>query len=314
MRVGGAFVIVGLLMAGTSTASAESYPAVPGSLGAIPDSPSAICGATPGGAREVIFEVSGLTVAPTDVQVSFTLAPAHQYLGDLFVELISPIGERHTILGRTGAITADGCGDSSNMAGPYTFSDLATGSWWQAAAAAGQADAVPGGAYRSTSTGGAGATDPMPPTSITAAFPGTANRTGEWMLRFIDWGAPNAASVSAATLDISTTPRTVPAPPAPPPGRPGRPPVAPDHDRPQTKIKKRPANRTDKRKVTFRFSSDERGASFACSVNGSRFKRCRSPKTVRARRGKNTFRVRARDLAGNVDRTPARDTWRWTGG
>jgi hypothetical protein len=35
---------------------------------------------------------------------------------------------------------------------------------------------------------------------------------------------------------------------------------------------------------------------------------------VIADKGKNTFRVRAKDLAGNVDRTPAKDSWRVAGG
>jgi hypothetical protein len=302
------------VLSGGGNASAASYPANPESLGPIADSPSALCGAVAGPARDVTFDVSGLTVAPTNVQIAFTLAPPHQFLGDLVVELLSPIGERHTLLGRTGAVTAMHCGDGSNLAGPYTFSDLATGGWWQAAAATGDADPVPSGSYRSTNSGGAGATDPMAPTSITASFAGTANRTGQWTLRFTDVGAPNVASVSAATLDISTTPvLPSPTPPVLPP-RPGRPPVAPDKDPPQTKIKKRPANKTDKQKAKFKFSSDERDSSFQCSLNGSKFKRCRSPKTVTADKGKNTFRVRARDLAGNLDRTPARDSWRMTEG
>jgi hypothetical protein len=307
-----------VLVGGSGTASAATYPANPGSLGPILDSPSAVCGAEAGEPRDVTFDVSGLTVAPTNVEVSFTLAPAHQYLGDLVVQLFSPIGEKQTILGRTGAVTADHCGDSSNLAGPYTFSDLATapplGGWWQAAAAAGQADAVQSGTYRSTGSGGAGATDPMPATSITAAFAGAANRTGVWTLRFTDVGAPATASVTAATLDISTTPVVPPVlPPVLPPRPPTTPPrVRPDNDPPQTKINKRPDDKTDALKAKFKFSSDERHSTFQCSLNGSKFKRCRSPITVTADKGKNTFRVRAKDLAGNLDRTPAKDSWRMT--
>jgi hypothetical protein len=315
----GVVLLLGLV-GGAGSASAATYPANPGSLGYIDDSPGVVCGAVAGSPRDVTFNVSGLTVAPTNVQVTFTMEPVDQTLGEVAVELLSPIGERHTILGRTGAVTGDPCGDSSYLFGPYTFSDLATapphGGWWQAAAATGATDLVPSGTYRSTNSGGDGATAPMPPTSITAAFAGAANRNGEWRLRFTDLVSGGTAPVTAATLDISTTPVLPPpvVPPVLPPKPPTRPPVRPDNNPPQTKIKMRPDNKTDKAKAKFRFSSDERDSTFQCSLNGSKFKRCRSPKTVTAKRGKNTFRVRARDIAGNLDRTPAVDSWRVTGG
>jgi hypothetical protein len=153
----------------------------------------------------------------------------------------------------------------------------------------------------------------MPPTSITPSFAGTANRVGEWTLRFTNVSS-GFATVAAATLDISTTPVLPPVtPPVFPPKTPTTPPrVAPDTDPPQTKIKKRPDDKTDAVKAKFKFTSDERDSIFQCSLNGSKFKRCRSPKTVTADKGKNTFRVRAKDLAGNLDRTPAKDSWRMT--
>jgi hypothetical protein len=319
----GLFLLLGavVLVGGVGSASAATYPANPGSLGPIPGSGGA-CGGSAGGPRNVTFNVSGLTVAPTNVQVTVTLESADATVGDLVVELLSPIGERHTIWGRTGAVTGESCGDESIPLGPYTFSDLATapphGGWWQAAAATGPFEAVPSGTYRSTNSGGEGAAAPMPPTSITASFAGTANRNGEWTLRFTNVSSV-FATVAAATLDISTTtvlPPVLPpvTPPVLPPSTPSRPPVAPDTDPPQTKIKKRPENKTSVVKAKFRFSSDERHSIFQCSLNGSRFKHCRSPKTVTAVKGKNTFRVRAKDLAGNVDRTPATDSWRMTKG
>jgi hypothetical protein len=310
-----------VLAGGVASASAATYPANPETLGEIPGG-GGVCGGGGGAPRDVTFNVSGLTVAPTNVQVTFTLESADATVGDLVVELLSPTGDRHTILGRTGAVTGEPCGDNSILLGPYTFSDLATpphGGWWQAAAATGSFEVVPSGTYRSTNSGGEGATAPMPPTSITPSFAGTANRNGEWTLRFTNVSSSGYAAVAAATLEISTTPVLPPVvppvtPPAFPPKPPSRPPVRPDTDRPQTKIKKRPDNETDKARAKFRFSSDERDSTFQCSLNGSKFKRCRSPKTVTADEGKNTFRVRAKDLAGNVDRTPAKDSWRMTGG
>jgi hypothetical protein len=310
----GAVVLVG----GAGNALAATYPANPGSLGPIPGSGGG-CGGAAGVPRDVTFNVSGLTVAPTNVQVTFTLDSADATVGHLVAELLSPIGERHTILGRTGAVAGEPCGDSSILFGPYTFSDLATapphGGWWQAAAATGDFAEIPSGTYRSTNSGGEGATAPMPPTSITPSFAGTANRIGEWTLRFTNVSSSGFAAIAGATLDISTTPVLPPVtPPVFPPKTPTTPPrVAPDTDPPQTKIKKRPDNKTDAVKAKFRFSSDEPDSIFQCSLNGSKFKRCRSPKRVTADKGKNTFRVRARDLAGNLDRTPAKDSWRMTG-
>jgi hypothetical protein len=307
-----------LLGVGAGSASAATYPANPGSLGYMDDSPGVVCGAVAGDPRDVTFNVSGLTGVPTNVQVTFTLEPEDQSLGQVLVELLSPIGERHTILGRTGAVTGDPCGDTSYLAGPYTFSDLATapphGGWWQAAAATGETALVPSGTYRSTNSGGEGATAPMPPTSITASFAGAANRNGEWRLRFTDLVSGGTAPVTGASLDISTRPVLPPVtPPVFPPKPPSRRRVAPDENPPQTRIKQRPDNRTDSARARFRFSSDEPDSTFQCSLNGSKFKRCRSPKVVTADRGKNTFRVRAKDIAGNLDRTPAKDSWRMTG-
>jgi hypothetical protein len=60
-----------------------------------------------------------------------------------------------------------------------------------------------------------------------------------------------------------------------------------------------------KRKATFRFASGEQGSSFACKLDRKSYKRCTSPKTYKKLApGKHVFRVRARDRAGNVDRTP----------
>jgi hypothetical protein len=80
---------------------------------------------------------------------------------------------------------------------------------------------------------------------------------------------------------------------------------------PRTRIQARPARVGASSVATFRFSSDEARSSFGCRLDGGPWKPCRSPKTYRrVRPGAHTFRVRARDRAGNVDATPARYTWR----
>ena len=60
-----------------------------------------------------------------------------------------------------------------------------------------------------------------------------------------------------------------------------------------------------KRKATFRFGSGEAGSRFLCKLDKKRYRPCTSPKTYKKlKRGKHVFRVKARDRAGNVDRTP----------
>jgi hypothetical protein len=61
--------------------------------------------------------------------------------------------------------------------------------------------------------------------------------------------------------------------------------------------------------ATFSFGADE-AATFACSLDGGAFTSCTSAATYAdLDPGKHTFRVRATDMAGNVDPTPASVTW-----
>ncbi len=52
----------------------------------------------------------------------------------------------------------------------------------------------------------------------------------------------------------------------------------PDSDPPQTKITKGASKKTDKRKVKFKFRSDERGSTFECKLDKKKFKPCTSPR------------------------------------
>jgi hypothetical protein len=79
---------------------------------------------------------------------------------------------------------------------------------------------------------------------------------------------------------------------------------------PDTSITKGPKKKTAKKKAKFEFTSTEPGSTFECSVNGSPFAPCTSPHTVKGKKGKNKFAVRARDAAGNVDPTPATYSWK----
>ena len=83
-----------------------------------------------------------------------------------------------------------------------------------------------------------------------------------------------------------------------------------DTDSPQTTISKRPPNKTKQTTVKFKFRSDEAGSTFECKLDQKPWKRCSSPTKVnRLAEGKHKFEVRAKDAAGNVDPTPAKDTF-----
>lgn len=82
-----------------------------------------------------------------------------------------------------------------------------------------------------------------------------------------------------------------------------------DTTAPQTTIDSGPSGIVQARTATFTFSSDEPG-SFACQLDGSGFSACTSPKTYTGLAdGSHTFQVRAIDVAGNIDASPASGTW-----
>jgi hypothetical protein len=93
----------------------------------------------------------------------------------------------------------------------------------------------------------------------------------------------------------------------------GCPEAAPPADAaaPHATITKGPKNKTKKKTATFEFTgTDTRAiASFECRLDGAQFATCISPHTVRVKKGKHTFHVRAIDQAGNVG-SPATDDWK----
>ncbi|MDX6581900.1 MAG: polyhydroxybutyrate depolymerase [Solirubrobacterales bacterium] len=86
--------------------------------------------------------------------------------------------------------------------------------------------------------------------------------------------------------------------------------LTPDTKAPNTKIKKDPPNRTDAREVTYKFKADDAGATFACKLDHKGYKDCKSPDKLHVKPGQHTFRIRARDAAGNQEEKPAKDTFR----
>jgi hypothetical protein len=192
---------------GANAVPQATFNADAGSLGGIPD--SAGCGPTPGTPRNVTFQASGLSGSVTNVDVSLTLGtPFHTWMGDVIATLIAPNGASHTLFGVTGSTTATGIGDSSDIAGPYVFSDTApappSGGWWQESTARTATQAMTSGTYRTTGLGGAGQVNPAPPTSINASFSGVSNANGTWTLRFTDGCSGDTGAVSAASLSLTT--------------------------------------------------------------------------------------------------------------
>ncbi|WP_144429526.1 adventurous gliding motility protein AgmC [Myxococcus hansupus] len=81
---------------------------------------------------------------------------------------------------------------------------------------------------------------------------------------------------------------------------------------PETAVSVRPAARGRERTVHFEFQhlNEPNFATFECSLNGADFQNCPSPHQVTvAQDGSHSMRVRAKDLAGNVDPSPVVVEW-----
>jgi subtilisin family serine protease len=89
--------------------------------------------------------------------------------------------------------------------------------------------------------------------------------------------------------------------------------IAMDHVAPNTTITAHPPNRTGSDKATFKFTSNEAGSTFQCRHMNGPWQGCSSPKVYKnLNNGMHKFSVRAVDRNGNVDPTPAVDSWRVT--
>lgn len=102
-----------------------------------------------------------------------------------------------------------------------------------------------------------------------------------------------------------------PSPPAPAPQPiPTPPPQGPQagafDSPPETGLRRLRKRRADRRRPRFELLASE-PASFECAIDRRRFRACRSPyRTPRLRRGRHRLQVRAVDLAGQLDPTPAK--------
>jgi hypothetical protein len=87
-------------------------------------------------------------------------------------------------------------------------------------------------------------------------------------------------------------------------------PPPPDTAAPDTTISSAPSNPTTDENATFLLSASEPGSTFECALDGIAFAMCASPVHYAGLAlGQHSFEVRATDLAGNTDATPAIHTW-----
>ncbi|HEX4422993.1 MAG TPA: hypothetical protein VH165_33985, partial [Kofleriaceae bacterium] len=85
-----------------------------------------------------------------------------------------------------------------------------------------------------------------------------------------------------------------------------------DTSTPDTQIITGPPDASPSTTASFSFVSPDAGAgaTFTCSLDGAAFAACTSPRMVTGlAEGSHTFAVRVRDAVGNVDPTPATQTW-----
>lgn len=201
-----------LLLLGVTAAMAGTAPPAPvivaaSNPGPIPDATQGACG-TPGPALALQFTVPAFSGLVDDVDVSLTFGPQHPFAGDVTAVLRSPDGRRtRTLFGRTGATSATHCGDSSDLLGPYVFSDAATppsAGWWQEAVAALSTAPLSSGSYFTTDAGGVGAVSPMRSTSLADIFAGmnSAQASGVWHVYVTDSAGNDTGGISSAQLTL----------------------------------------------------------------------------------------------------------------
>jgi hypothetical protein len=70
-----------------------------------------------------------------------------------------------------------------------------------------------------------------------------------------------------------------------------------------------PKDKTSKKNATFVFTANEPVATFECALDGGPFGACSSPDTLKVKKGKHHFEVRAADAGGNVGGA-ASDDWK----
>jgi hypothetical protein len=121
------------------------------------------------------------------------------------------------------------------------------------------------------------------------------------------YGTPNLSTGEPwmTSFGFSIAAQLPPLPSNPPPLSPPASGPAPDTTPPETKIDKSQL-RISARSAKFWFSASEATQSFLCRLDKGGFKPCNSPRTYKhLKPGRHAFRVKAVDVAGNVDGSAA---------
>lgn len=185
-----------LAAAGLAT-TAMARPAYVGAGFNIPDNNAA-------GNQSTLSVGDAFAITDMSVTITFPLTVggaggAHTWCGDLIATLTGPAGTI-TFLNRIGSTTSAGVGDSSDMAGAYTFSDSSSASIWTAAL--GTTLAVPQGTYEAQTRS---ATFAYQRVNMLSTFGGTGS-AGNWTLKITDNAGGDTGGISSWTLNLSPTP------------------------------------------------------------------------------------------------------------
>ncbi|MEA2134479.1 MAG: large repetitive protein [Solirubrobacteraceae bacterium] len=125
----------------------------------------------------------------------------------------------------------------------------------------------------------------------------TADSSGAWTTGLTGL-ADGTHPISAVTRDVAGNP-----------SQPARRTVTVDTVAPDTTITSGPPDPTTQTRADFQFTSSEAGATFECRLDGGAFGSCSSPASYAVDNGPHSLAVRAVDVAGNVDGTPATRSW-----
>jgi hypothetical protein len=232
------------------------------------------------------IEVSGLPGTVTELTVKFEKY-IHSFPDDVGAVMIGPNGQ--------GLLLMREAGDGDPAIADLTFND-------GAAFALPDETPLSTGTYRPTNYDATTPDFPAPGPGTTYANPGpagagtaTLNGTfggidpnGTWQLFVEDFaGGDSGAIANGWKLTVSTT------------------------QPPDTQITSGPPAKTKQKSATIAFGSTVPGTTFECALDGkTTFRPCASPETVKVKKGKHTFQVQAVDEAGEVDPTPATDSWK----
>ncbi len=130
-------------------------------------------------------------------------ALGHTWAGDIVATLTKVGDGTVNLINRVGRTTS-GFGDSSDLRGPYTFTNKApAGNIWTAAATAASTANIPAGLYRATGANAAGAA-----LDICAPFIASGS-IGTWRLNISDQGGGDTGVLTSASLTLKPEPSTL---------------------------------------------------------------------------------------------------------